>query len=251
VSPSARREAVEAGLCGQDKIKVLAFGSGNGVDAEGTFDPARLQPSARTETRARLGIPGDATVLLFVGRLVRDKGVRELVNAWRSLSARHPALHLIVVGPLEDGDPIGESERMVLANDPRVHAVGLDMSPVPYYAASDIVVFPSYREGFPNVPLEAASMERPIVASRVTGCVDAVEHEVTGLMVPPYDSSAIEQAVERYLADPELRQRHGMAGRARVLERYRPELVWSALRAEYDRLARARGLISAGESHAG
>lgn len=242
VSPSARAEAVAAGLCPAHKVRVLAHGTGNGVDAEGRFNPATRPAGERAAVRARLGIGADDRVLLFVGRLVRDKGVAELVAAWQLLSARYPELHLVVLGPLEARDAIAAEDAERLRGDPRVHVLGLDLEAAPYYAAADLVLFPSYREGFPNVPLEAAAMELPVVATRVTGCVDAVEDGVTGTLVPVGDGAALAQAAVRYLESAQLRRDHGRAARARVLERYRPELVWSALLAEYRELAAARGL---------
>jgi glycosyltransferase involved in cell wall biosynthesis len=111
-----------------------------------------------------------------------------------------------------------------------------------------VLVLPSYREGFPNTPLEAAAMELPVVATRIPGTVDAVEDEVTGLLVPPRDAEALEQAIRRYLDCPELRQQHGKAGRERVLRLFRQEVVWEALYNEYMALLRQRGIMPAEEN---
>jgi glycosyltransferase involved in cell wall biosynthesis len=103
-------------------------------------------------------------------------------------------------------------------------------------------VLPTYREGFPNVLLEAAAMERPVVATRVPGCVDAVEEGATGTLVPARDAGALAGAIGAYLADPALAAAHGRAGRARVLRDFRREAIWEALAAEYRALLHARGL---------
>jgi glycosyltransferase involved in cell wall biosynthesis len=241
VSPSIQEVAVRQGLVPADKLKVLGKGSGNGVDARGRFDPDRLGPSSRTATRSRLGIPPSALVIGFVGRLVRDKGIVELAAAWKVLRDRHPKAHLLLVGPFEPQDPVPPDIRESLQRDARVHLTGLDWDTPPLYAAMDVVVLPTFREGFPNVPLEAAAMGLPVVATRVPGCVDAVVEGVTGALVEPGDPRALTVAIERYLRDPGIRQRHGAAGQERVRREFRPEVIWEGVHREYLRLLEARG----------
>lgn len=241
VSPSLREVALRERLCPPGRITVLAGGSGQGVDSGGRFDPARLEPGTRAAVRARLGIPPEAVVAGFVGRLVRDKGVGELWEAWTALRARRPELHLLVVGPFEEEDPVPDAVRRGLESDPRVHLVGMEWNTPPYYAAMDLLVLPTYREGFPNVPLEAAAMGLPVVATRVPGCVDAVDDGRTGVLVPARDAGALDAAVDRYAGDPALRRRHGEAGRARVEADFRQEVIWEAVFAQYRALLDARG----------
>jgi glycosyltransferase involved in cell wall biosynthesis len=241
VSGSVRDAAVADGLCPASKVRVLGEGTGNGVDAEGRFDPA-LWTGAGAAVRARFGIEPGMRVLLYVGRIVRDKGMEELAAAWRELAAEADDLHLLLVGRLEPQDPVPPEAVALFREHPRVHLAGQDFDVAPFYAAADVVVFPSYREGFPNVPLEAAAMALPVVATTVPGCVDAVVHGETGLLVPPRDAGALAAAVRVYLRDPGLRARHGARARARVLRCFRPADVWAALRAEYGRLLQGRGL---------
>jgi glycosyltransferase involved in cell wall biosynthesis len=120
-----------------------------------------------------------------------------------------------------------------LRADPRVHLTGVEWDTPPLYAAMDVVALPTYREGFPNVALEAAAMALPIVATRVPGVVDAVQDEVTGTLVAPRDAAALAGALQRYLGDPALRDRHGQAARRRVLAEFRREAIWEATAAEY------------------
>lgn len=240
VSHSVRREAVDAGICEPEKITVLLGGSGNGVDAAGRFDAEAFDDEVRLATRARFGISLDALVIGFVGRIVRDKGVVELVTAWRELRDAFPHLHLLVVGPFEPQDPVPiETERM-LREDPRVHLAGMDWNTPPLYAAMDVVALPTYREGFPNVPLEAAAMRLPVVATRIPGCIDAVAEDETGLLVPPRDAASLAAALRTYIVKPELRLLHGAAGRKRVVENFGQEALWEALLREYRRLLHAR-----------
>jgi glycosyltransferase involved in cell wall biosynthesis len=177
----------------------------------------------------------------YVGRLVTDKGIAELWQAWTVLRERHPDLHLLLVGPFEDTDPVPPAVRQGLETDPRVHLAGMDWNTPPLYAAMDLLVLPTYREGFPNVLLEGASMGLPVVATRVPGCVDAVRDGETGTLVPARDPAALAAALDAYVADPALRRARGRAGRARVAAEFRQEVVWEGIFAEYDRLLAPRG----------
>jgi glycosyltransferase involved in cell wall biosynthesis len=221
---------------------VLGGGTINGVDAIGRFNPANLAPNVRHQIRTAHGIPEHALVVGFVGRVVRDKGMADLVDAWAALRARFPSLHLLVVGPLESGDPIPEDTRRVLTTDTRIHLTGLEWDTPPLYAAMDLVVLPSYREGFPTVPLEAAAMELPVVSTRVPGCVDAVLEGRTGMLAEPHHVATLTELIAGYLSDPDLRRRHGQAGREWVLRDFKQEVIWQAVWGEYVRLLNEVGM---------
>jgi len=242
VSHSVRDTAVTEGLCPAQKVIVLAGGSGNGIDAAGRFNPQRVEPGTRGTVRAAYGIPTDAQVIGFVGRLVRDKGIVELAHAWRVLREEFPNVRLLLVGPVEPRDPVPPQVIQSLRSDPRAHLTGENWDTPPLYAAMDVVVLPSYREGFPNVPLEAAAMGLPVVTTLVPGCTDAVLDGVTGMLVPAGDDGSLAAALRLYLRDPDLRRRHGAAGRRRVLAEFRQEVIWEALYQEYQRLLAAAGL---------
>jgi len=239
VSHSVRTVAVSEGLCAPEKVEVLLGGSVNAVDTEGRFNP--LGESTRSATRTKHGIPVDAMVVGFVGRLARDKGIVELAEAWRRLHGAR-GLHLLLVGPVDETDPPPADVLAELRADPAVHFTGLDPETPRLYAATDILALPTYREGFPQVALEAAAMGLPVVATSVPGCVDAVHDGVTGTLVPPRDVGALADALRRYASDPPLRARHGEAARRRVVREFRQDLMWEALAAEYRRLlANRRG----------
>jgi glycosyltransferase involved in cell wall biosynthesis len=242
VSRSLRNVILDEQLCDPGKLLLLGQGSSHGVDATERFTPDHADQVARQHARERFGIPPDALVIGFVGRVVKDKGVVELAAAWESLRVRYSSLYLLVVGPFEAEDPIPEAMAKVLRTDPRVRLPGWLDDPRGGYAAMDVVVLPSYREGLPNVPLEGAAMQLPVVTTSGPGCVDSVQDGVTGTVVPPHDAVGLAEAITRYLEDPELRRRHGRNGRLRVLRDFRPERIWSALFDEYDRLARERGV---------
>lgn len=236
VSYSVRELLISEGLCPAWKVKVLRYGSMNGVSAERRFNPAHLAESTRGEVRAEYGIPDDARVIGFVGRIVRDKGLSELAEAWQILRDRYPDLHMIVVGPFEPQDPVSPETEHVLRTDERIHLTGLQGDIPRLYRAMDIVALPTYREGFNNTLLEAAAMELPAVTSAVPGCTDVVVDGVTATLVPPRDGRALADALARYLDDPEMCRRHARAARERVLRDFRPEDMWESLYQEYQRL---------------
>jgi lipopolysaccharide/colanic/teichoic acid biosynthesis glycosyltransferase len=154
---------------------------------------------------------------------------------------------LLIVGSFESQDPIPAETEVMLREDPRIHLAGRVDDTSNLYAAMDILALPSYREGFGLVAVEAAAMAVPVVATRVPGCIDAVEDGVTGTLVPAYDGVALREAISRYLKDSELRRAHGQAGRARVERDFQPEAIWEALHVEYVRLLKEKRLISEAE----
>jgi glycosyltransferase involved in cell wall biosynthesis len=234
-SESLRRRFVALGCAPLARTDVLANGTSNGVDAERFAPSAETRAWARAERAAR-GIPEDAPVIGFVGRLARDKGVTELFLAFNALLEAGHACHLLLVGNEDDTDPLDADAKAFLRQNPRVHVTGYVEEPSRFYALMDVFAFPSYREGFPNAPLEAASAALPCVAFAATGTVDAIVDGVTGALVPLKDWRAFAAALARYLNQPKLREQHGQAARARVLQSFSRQVVWNALEAEYRRL---------------
>lgn len=241
VSNSIREVAINDGICPAGKIKVLHRGSCNGVDATHRFNPSSW-PASRREERITYGIPGGALVIGFVGRIVRDKGIVELAEAWKSIAADYPHAYLMLVGPFEPHDPVPSGTIDAIENDDRIVLTGMCKDTAPLYMGMDIFVLPTYREGFGTAAIEAAAMMIPVVASRIPGCLDSVQDGVTGTLVPPRDGFVLAGAIKVYLDDPELRRRHGEAGRERVLRDFRPEDIWDSLHREYVRLIEAKGL---------
>lgn len=244
VSESVRDVAVTEGLCPGEKVKVLLNGTIDGIDADEMFNPAVVDADARTAIRQQYEIPAAALVIGFVGRIVRDKGMIELMQSWRTLREAMPNVHLLVVGPFEPQDPVPAEVEQLLRSDDRIHLVGkVGPEEMPrFYQAMDVLALPTYREGFNTVLLEAAAMELPVVASRVPGCTDGVIEGETGTLVPSHDAAALTDALRAYLGDAELRQRHGRAGRERVLRDFRPDDMSAAMYQEYLRLLRECGI---------
>ena len=236
VSESVRRVVLDLGICPEAKVRTLGFGSCAGVNLH-RFDPAACDPADRARIRAQHGIPEDAQLLGFVGRLVRDKGIGELADAWQRLRAEFPNLHLLCCGEFEPQDPVPEEVRERLQNDPRVHFTdGFVAEMPPVYAALDVCVLPTYREGLPTVALECAAMEVPLVATRVPGCTDAVRDGVTGLLVEAHSADALGRAVARLLDEPRLGKEMGRAAREFVRAKFSEEIVLGNVLNEYRRL---------------
>lgn len=188
----------------------------NGVDVD------RFRPvEDPTSPRRALGLPESGIGLCFVGRLVRDKGIFELLDAFETLCVRHPDLWLAFVGP---GPLAPEMERRIQDRDLGGRVVLAGARPADevadYLAAADMLVLPSYAEGLPNVVLEAMACGRPVVATDVGGTSEALVDGITGLLVPPRDADALGQALERLVSDRAMRARMGQAGRRRACEAF-------------------------------
>ncbi|MGA2887635.1 MAG: glycosyltransferase family 4 protein [Terracidiphilus sp.] len=213
-SDSLRNEALALGIAPAAKLHLLGNGSSNGVDVE-HFSPG---PG---NIRECLGLPLDAHVVGFVGRLTRDKGLPELIEAFDAILDAMPNAHLLLVGWFDHSeDALGRDLRFQIMSHPRIHTTGFVVDTAPYYRAMDVMVLPTWREGFPNVVLEAAASGIPVVTTLSTGSRDAVVPEVTGLLIPPGYPVAIRESVLQLLRHPERRCRMGVAARAWVLDHY-------------------------------
>jgi glycosyltransferase involved in cell wall biosynthesis len=244
VSPSVVDGVVSQGMCPRGKIRVLAYGSCNGIDAIDRFNPSNLDQNEKQHLRSQFRLDEKAIVIGFVGRLVKDKGVEELASAWKLVRNLFHNSRLLMIGPTEPHNPVPTAILDELAGDDRViilDFVANEDMPV-YYGIMDIVALPSYREGFPYVVLEGSAMGLPVVATRVTGCIDAVVGGVTGTLVSPGDVQELAEAIRLYIENPTLRLEHGAAGRELVLANFRPGPIWEALSEEYFSRMNSKGL---------
>lgn len=225
-SESQKRFLVNEGVVSETKVQVLGAGSICGVDI-GRFRP---DPEAREKIRTELSLSSDDVCLVFVGRMKLEKGVMDLVSAFRKLLPRYPNLRLILVGPDEEGliSTLDELKR--------IHFVGYSSVANEYMAASDILCLPSYREGFGSVLIEAGACGLPVVASAIYGVTDAVVDNETGLLYPPHDVDSLAKKIEYLLENPHSRIAMGMAGRRRVLACFNQTHVCD-LYAKYLRMA--------------
>jgi len=218
-SESMRTEALSLGLAPAAKMQLLGNGSSNGVDVQ-RFSPG---PSG---IRNQLGIPERAKVVGFVGRLTRDKGIPELIEAFDTIAEQEPEAHLLLVGWFDAAeDALEPRTRARIYSHPRIHCTGFVADTAPHYRAMDLMVLRSWREGFPNAVLEAAATGLPVITTECTGSRDSVVPEVTGLLIPPGYPEAISEAVLKLLRDPARRWCMGQAARAWVCAHYADEHV--------------------------
>lgn len=217
--------------------RVVGAGSGNGIDVD-HFSADRL-PS-RSSALARFGFPTDASVIGFVGRLTADKGVDDLVQIFVDDITTDPRLvktsdrlRLVIVGDPEPGDPLSARTSLLIAEHPQIRHLGWIDDPRDVYPAFDLLVFPSYREGLPNVPLEAQLCGVPVVGYAATGTVDAVRNGETGVLVPVGDRQGLADAVVSLLIDTERRSRLSETGRTWVRTTFDRRRLWRELAALY------------------
>jgi glycosyltransferase involved in cell wall biosynthesis len=218
-SASLRAEALQLGIAPNAKLRLLGDGSSNGVDCD-RFSPG---PSG---VRQRLGLTANCPVLGFVGRFTKDKGLPELIEAFESMLQVEPQTQLLLVGwfdAAEDALDSGLRER--IERHPKIHCTGFVADPAPYYRAMDMLVLPTWREGFPNVVIEAAASGIPVITTIATGSCDAVVPGVTGLLIPPGRPEAIREAVLKLIRNPQRRHSMGKCARRWVMEHYERDHV--------------------------
>lgn len=218
------------------KLKVLAKGSSNGIDTS-QFDPAVVQEETKKQLRHELGIKEDDFVFLFVGRIVKDKGINELVKAFEEIHKKFDNSHLILVGDFERTlDPLlPETEDKINQNE-HIHTVGYKSDVIPYFASADVLTFPSYREGFPNVVMQAAAMQLNSIVSDINGCNEIIKNGENGWIIPVMNSQLLEERMEWCLNNLEQSKKMGLKSRQVMLKDYERKFVWNEILKEYKNL---------------
>jgi len=234
VSSSLEERVIALGLAPRKKTIVLGKGS-SGVDVQ-HFTPKKARGTNAKSLALELGIPGSVPVIGFVGRIVKDKGIGQLVMSFDVLRSRHPELRLLLVGDFENSDPLDPEVRSAIESNPAIIQVGFVSDPSPYYGLMDVLAVPTYREGFCQVSLEAQASGVPVVTTRATGAIDSIIDGVTGLLVPVGDATALAEAIGRLLDDSDLRRQMARAGREWVERDFRPEILWEKQTQLYDTL---------------
>ncbi|WP_271784567.1 glycosyltransferase family 4 protein [Aquimarina algiphila] len=218
------------------KLKVIANGSSNGIDTS-FFDPGLYSDEDNLKLSQSLGINSSDTVIVYVGRLVRDKGIHELIDAFKKLNAESANAKLLLVGTYEkDLDPLSPETEEEINTNPNIIMVGWQDDVRPYFAISDILTFPSYREGFPNVVMQAASMGLASIVTDINGCNEIITDGSNGKIIAVKDAEQLFENMKVLVNDDTLRTTLAANARTSITSRYERKVVWNAILEEYRQL---------------
>ena len=214
-----------------DKLEVIANGSSNGINTK-HFNLERIPEQDRQLLKKSLDIKEDDFVFIFVGRLVKDKGVNELIEAFQKIDKDH--IKLLLVGNFENElDPLLPKTLQTIEDNANILPVGWQNDVRPYFAISDALVFPSYREGFPNVVMQAGALNLASIVSDINGCNEIIEHKKNGLIIAPKDSIELYQAMLLLINDEKLLFHLKENARIKITTLYDQNIVWTALLNHY------------------
>ncbi|MPS73232.1 MAG: glycosyltransferase family 1 protein [Chryseobacterium sp.] len=217
-------------------LKIIGNGNVNGIDST-YFDPALISENDKKELRRSLGIGASDFIYVFVGRIVKDKGINELVEAFTDINKKHQNTKLILVGTFERKlDPISQETESLITVDPNIITVGYQKDIRPYLGIADLFVFPSYREGFPNVLLQAGALGLPSIATDISGCNEIIRDGINGYIVPSKNHKHLHDKMLELLQDPQLRQQMAERSRGLIIQNYEREFLWNEILKEYNTL---------------
>ncbi len=219
VSPSVLNASNKNKLNDTNKNIILGKGTCNGIDIN------------RFNKREGNGLLKKIFTVGFVGRLVKDKGIIELIEAWKILLKSETNINLLLVGPFEERDALPPEIVEFILNEETITYTGLVDDTVPYYSQMDAYILPSYREGFPTSVLEASAMELPIITTKVTGCINAIIPNKTGIYTA-LNPTNIAQAIKYFIDNKELSKKYGENGRSFVVKNFKQDIVWQFIEEE-------------------
>ncbi|MEI3790018.1 MULTISPECIES: glycosyltransferase family 4 protein [unclassified Chryseobacterium] len=228
VSNSVKKISERDKLNNPSKNIVLGLGTCNGIDTENKFNPEKNELATLPNITKNLQLSEDNFVIGYVGRLVKDKGINELIESWEILRTKHKNLKLLLVGPIEDRDTISNESKIIIETDKNIINTGFVLSAAPYFSLMDVFILPTYREGFPTVSLEASSMKLPVLISKATGCEESIVENETGIFIKnnPQD---IAKKIEYYIQNPEMKIIHGLKGREFVRGNFEETKIWDII----------------------
>lgn len=222
---------VEEKLASSRKFKIIANGSSNGIDTS-YFSLDSISEQQMNEIRVKLNIKSKDFVFVFVGRMVGDKGINELIAAFSRFKDSN--IKLLLVGGLEsDLDPLNRETIQEINENENIISVGFQKDVRPYFAISHSLVFPSYREGFPNVVLQAGAMGLPSIVSNINGCNEIIEEGVNGIIIPPKNIESLYVAMKGMVNNKINRKQLSENARNLIISRYEQQFLWDALLIEY------------------
>ncbi|MCD8417460.1 glycosyltransferase family 4 protein [Tenacibaculum finnmarkense] len=215
-----------------EKLNVIANGSSNGIDTA-HFNSELFSKEKQQRLKTTLKIKEDDFVFIFVGRIVGDKGINELIKAFDKLSKTKYKIKLLLVGSFEDElDPLQEVTKNIINTNKQIISVGYQNDVRPYFSIADVLTFPSYREGFPNVVMQAGAMGLPSIVSNINGCNEIIEENINGFIVPVKNSDALYEAMLKMMLNSDMK----LKAREMIATRFEQKVVWDALLNEYKTL---------------
>ncbi len=218
------------------KLHIIAKGSSNGIDTL-HFNPKIYSKEDKDQIRKNFNLQLTDFIFVFVGRLVKDKGINELIQAFKKVSVKNNRAKLLLVGSYErDLDPLLPEIEEEININPNIISVGWQNDVRPFFAISDVLTFPSYREGFPNVVMQAGAMELPCIVTDINGCNEIISENVNGIIIPPKDMEQLQFAMNRLINDQIFSSRLKSRARDIICERYERIKIWEALHKEYQLL---------------
>jgi glycosyltransferase involved in cell wall biosynthesis len=224
------------------KISLLGSGTSNGIDTNYFSNTSEIKQIAN-----QLKIENDVTtnsfIWLFVGRVVRDKGIQELIEAFVNMQNKYPNDLLWILGDEEpELDPVDEQYANILHSNKSIKSFGFQNDVRPFYSAANVLVFPSYREGFPNVPMQAALMDCGLILSNINGCNEIVSNQISGLLVEPNSHKDLMEKMFFARNNQETMNNFSIKAKENIIEKYKQESVWNNLLEEYNKLIYQNGL---------
>lgn len=227
---------IKEGFCKAQKLKVIGNGSSNGISTS-YFDPSHFSENEKLNFREQLNFRLEDFVFIFIGRLVTDKGINELVSAFNRLSNEDNKIKLLLVGTKEpDLDPLKPETEVIIKCHPNIRTAGYQIDVRPYLAISNVLAFPSYREGLPNVVMQAGAMELPAIVTNIIGCNEIIEDGKNGLIIPSKNADALYQAMIKISRNNKLLKLLKSNSRPMVTFRYEQKYMWEELLKEYKSL---------------
>ena len=228
---------VQEKFCASSKLKVLGNGSSNGIDI-GYFDPELFTESQNLDLRQSLTIGTSDFVFIFVGRLVSDKGINEMVAAFENHQILHPQSKLLLVGDYEpDLDPLAPKTLEAIQNNKGILTTGFQADVRPYFALANALVFPSYREGFPNVVMQAGAMGLPCIVTNINGCNEIINEGINGVIVSVKNTASLLLSMNEFVENSQLFYQLQTNSRSMIATRYNQQVIWEAIKNEYDQLS--------------
>ncbi|NMH88218.1 glycosyltransferase family 4 protein [Flavivirga algicola] len=228
---------LEHNFAKESKLKVIANGSSNGIDTSYFDSKVINDENKKRKLKESLNISDNDFVFVYVGRLVSDKGINELMIAFDKISKEHNNIKLLLVGTYENElDPLLPKSMEIIQTNKKIISTGWVDDVRPYFAISNALVFPSYREGFPNVVMQAGAMALPAIVTNINGCNEIITNKEHGFIIPVKDSMAIYDKMNYILDNLEEAKEMGIKSRANIISKFERKRVWEAILIEYNNL---------------